>query len=315
MRRSWQSLPPPPHDQKGGTWAAKGFDFTQEEKRGDVAAIRDLCTLAVSRLQAHVDPVGKTGVVMFAGVTEGTDFATYLCEKGLHKDKAAVPERCAAGSPLYNQSYGLRWPMSVTMWRFDGTNAANVTATMKDWVRQRSLLFTTFRCFSMPFLGVPLHFSVLTEDRCLQRNSWAQHAPNMASPAPSPTHEPVKFPGGTYPAAGTGWGQGGGVFGKLLPCDNIPARFKHQRPFPQDSSPEAGWGSRPVTYLDEALDYWRSTAGLPLSKCMASLAKLCGAAQKRGNLQCDLCAAEHAGVMRTAGCSGAEIQNYCSMAV
>ena len=121
---SWQSLPPPPLDGPND-WGPRGqYDFAKMEKSypGDVAAIRDLCTFAVGRLQAHVDPVGHSGVNVLAAVTEGTEFASYLCRQGLHLDKASHPERCAVGAPIYNQSWGLRWPMSVTMWKFDGAH-------------------------------------------------------------------------------------------------------------------------------------------------------------------------------------------------
>ena len=121
---SWQSLPPPPLDGPHN-WGARGqYDFAKMEKSypGDVAAIRDLCTFAVGRLQAHIDPVHHSGVNVLAAVSEGTEFASYLCRQGLHLDKAEHPERCAVGAPIYNQSWGLRWPMSVTMWKFDGGN-------------------------------------------------------------------------------------------------------------------------------------------------------------------------------------------------
>ena len=41
------------------------FDAMESQIKGDVAAIRDLCTLAVSRMQTHIDPVHKTGPVVF----------------------------------------------------------------------------------------------------------------------------------------------------------------------------------------------------------------------------------------------------------
>ena len=100
---------------------------------GSVAAIRDLCTYAVDRLQAKIDPAGHTGVNVLAAVTQGTEFGSYLCRNGLDLDRAAHPERCAPGAPIYNQTWGLRWPMSVTMWRFNGSNADEVTSTMKAW--------------------------------------------------------------------------------------------------------------------------------------------------------------------------------------
>lgn len=90
------------------------YDFAAMESQmpGDVAAIRDLCTLAIGRMQARIDTANHTGPVVFAGVTEGLEFATYLCKNNLYKDRDAVPERCAAGSTIYNQSLQLRWPVS-----------------------------------------------------------------------------------------------------------------------------------------------------------------------------------------------------------
>ena len=111
---SWQSLPPPPDLWHNPDWGRRGhFDFAAMEQKhaGSVAAIRDLCTYAVDRLQSLVD---RAGVVVLGAVTEGTEFARYLWDEGLHLDRAAYPERCAADSPLRNQSWGLRWPMSVT---------------------------------------------------------------------------------------------------------------------------------------------------------------------------------------------------------
>lgn len=43
------------------------------------------------------------------------------------------------------------------------------------------------------------------------------------------------------------------MVGKALPCDDIPAVFKYQRPFPQDTNP-AGYASPTgKTYLEDAL--------------------------------------------------------------
>ena len=117
---SWQSLPPPSDSGKNRNWGERGhFDFVEMEKQhpNSCAAIRDLCTYAVDRLQDHVDPEGHTGVNVLAAVSQGTEHATYLCRQGMHLDKAEHPERCKPGSPLYNQTWGLRWPMSVTMWK------------------------------------------------------------------------------------------------------------------------------------------------------------------------------------------------------
>ena len=152
--RSWQSLPPPQDPKFNPQWNTRGhFDFDGMETlhQGSVNAIRDLCTYAVDRLQSLVDPVNKVGVNVFAGVSQGTEFASYLCRKGLHLDRDAHPERCATGSPLYNQTWGLRWPMSTTMWKFDGINVDSVTTYMKAW-----------------------------------RHDPSQHLPNINSPSPSP---------------------------------------------------------------------------------------------------------------------------------
>ena len=40
------------------------------------------------------------------------------------------------------------------------------------------------------------------------------------------------------PHAGTGWGAGGSVVGKALPCNAIPDAFKYQQHFPQDTAPK-----------------------------------------------------------------------------
>jgi len=252
---SWQSLPPPPDAELFHYWPRRGaFDFPAMETKhnGSVAAIRDLCSYAVDRLQAHVDPVNHTGVVVNAAVSEGTEFGSFLCRQGLHLDREAHPERCAPGAPLYTQTWGLRWPMSVTMWMFDGTNKDEVTRTMKAW-----------------------------------RAEASQHLPNILSPGPSPpspppsTDAPVSIPppepdtpvpegGGSWPRAGTGWGVGGGVVGKALPCDAIPEAFRYQPPFPQDTSP-AGYVSKTgKTYLEDALEYWSTTPGVPLPSAHAS---------------------------------------------
>ena len=241
---SWQSLPPPPDLLHNFNWGSRGhfnFDAMEKEHPGSVVAIRDLCTYAVDRLQRHVDPLGRKGVVVLGAVTEGTEFASFLCDKGLHLDRAAHPERCTA--PLYNQSWGLRWPMSVTMWKFDGTNKEEVTKTMRAW-----------------------------------RSEPSQHLPNILSPGPSPpppSPAPVPIPGplpgppvpdggGSYPHAGTHWGVGGGVVGKVLPCDAIPATFRYQPPFPQDTSPVGYVSPAGKTFLDDALQYWSTTPGVPL---------------------------------------------------
>ncbi len=229
---SWQSLPPPADAAHNPNWGARGeFDFAAMETAhpNSCAAIRDLCTYAVDRLQQHVDPVGHTGVNVLAAVTQGTEHGTYLCRQGMHLDKAAHPERCARGAPLYNQTWGLRWPMSVTMWKFDGSNLEEVTRVMKEW-----------------------------------RGSSSQHLPNIESPAPAPgPNVPAPIPGPrpefpvpakpTYPHQGTGWGPGGSVVGKALPCDDIPAVFKYQRPFPQDTNPAGYTSPTGKTYLEDAL--------------------------------------------------------------
>ena len=41
--------------------------------KGSVAAIRDLCTYALARLQAHIDPIGHSGVNVLAAVSEGIE--------------------------------------------------------------------------------------------------------------------------------------------------------------------------------------------------------------------------------------------------
>ena len=69
------------------------FDAMESQIKGDVAAIRDLCTLAVSRMQTHIDPVHKTGPVVFAAVTEGLEFGTYLCKNNLYMTKSPHPLR------------------------------------------------------------------------------------------------------------------------------------------------------------------------------------------------------------------------------
>ena len=243
---SWQSLPPPRGLLHNFNWGKRGhFDFDAMERlhSGSVVAIRDLCTYAVDRLQRLVDPVGHEGVVVLGAVTEGTEFARYLCENDLHLDRDAHPERCAADSPLHNQSWGLRWPMSVSMWRFDGTNKAAVATAMRAWRTEPSL--------HLPNIESP------------------GPAPPPPSPAPVPIPQPTPGPpvpsgGGSWPHAGTGWGPGGVLRGKALPCDSIPAQFRYQRPFPQDTSP-AGYASPSgKTYLDDALDYWSNTPGVPL---------------------------------------------------
>jgi len=236
---SWQSLPPPVGFGDGSEeeWGSRGsYDFARMEKtrNGSVEAIRDLCTYAVARLQAKVDPVDHSGVNVFAGVSEGTEFASYLCKQGLHRDKTEHPERCAPGAPIYNQTWGIRWPMSVTIWKFDGTNLNEVVDVMKKW-----------------------------------RNNPNQHLLNIMSPgpAPAPGDDPVPIPqgagsdGGSIPHEGTGWGEGGAVVGKALPCDAIPDRYKYQKPFPQDSSP---FPQSSKTYLDEALEYWSNAVGVPM---------------------------------------------------
>ena len=276
-------------------WGPRGkFDFGAMETihPGSVAAIRDLCTYAVDRLQRHIDPVGHIGVNVFAAVTEGTEFATYLCRQGLHLDKAAQPARCAAGSPLYNQSWGLRWPMSVTMWELNGTNKAAVTRTMKQWREQPS-----------------------------------QHLPNIVSPAPAPSpgYQPVHIPaplpgppvptgGGVVPHAGTAWGQGGGVVGKALPCDAIPAAFKYRAPFAQDTSPTGYSSPAGRTFLDDALEYWSNTAGYPMpgSECTAREQALCGVARTKGVAACELCGALHVGELKKAGCDTDDVVFYCT---
>merc|ERR1712039_1154393 len=56
---SWQSLPPPPGFGDGifpWQWGSRGsYDFARMERhhQGSIEAIRDLCTYAVARLQAH----------------------------------------------------------------------------------------------------------------------------------------------------------------------------------------------------------------------------------------------------------------------
>jgi len=70
--------------------------------------------------------------------------------------------------------------------------------------------------------------------------------------------------GGSWPHAGTGWGPGGVVVGKALPCSAIPAAFRYQPPFPQDTSPSGYASPHGRTYLDDALDYWSNTPGVPL---------------------------------------------------
>ena len=291
---SWQSLPPPQDSTHNPDWARRGeFDFAamQAAHPNSCVAIRDLCTYAVDRLQKHVDPVGHSGVNVLAAVTQGREHATYLCRQGLHLDKEAHPERCAPGSPLYNQSWGLRWPMSVTMWKFDGTNGADVTKVMKEW-----------------------------------RASNDQHLPNMQSPAPSPgPNVPTPIPGPkpefpvpptpTYPHQGTGWGPGGSVVGKALPCQQIPAAFKYQPPFPQDTSPP-GYKSPTggmTTYLDDALAYWSNTAGFPFpdSSCITEMESVCGGAKREGAAACGLCAALNMWRFKRAGCTSTDAGEFC----
>jgi rubredoxin len=291
---SWQSLPPPTDAPVNKNWGARGkFDFAEMEKHhaGSCAAIRDLCTYAVDRLQKHVDPVGHTGVNVLAAVSQGTEHGTYLCRQGMHLDKAAHPERCAPGAPLYNQTWGLRWPISVTMWKFDGTNLAEVTRVMTDW-----------------------------------RQSSSQHLPNIQSPAPAPgPNVPTPIPGprpefpvphpATRPHQGTGWGPGGSVVGKALPCDDIPDAFKYQPPFPQDTNPPGYTSPTGRTYLEDALDYWSHTPGVPMpeSQCDAQAQKLCAASKAQGGaVECGVCAALHMRQLTGAGCTSTDVAEYCA---
>jgi hypothetical protein len=292
---SWQSLPPPTDPVHNPQWGARGkFDFGAVEANhpGSIAAIRDLCTYAVDRLQQYVDPIGHSGVNVLAAVTEGTEFATYLCRQGLHLDKQAQPARCAAGSPLYNQSWGLRWPMSVTMWMLNGTNKAEVTATMKRWREQPS-----------------------------------GHLPNILSPAPAPgpgnqpVHIPAPLPappvpagGGVVPHAGTAWGPGGGVVAKALPCNAISKVFKYQPPFPQDTSPPGYTSPAGQTFLDDALQYWSNTLGYPMpdSQCTAREKALCGAARAKSVVACEVCGAAHVGALTKAGCTTGDVVFFCT---
>merc|ERR1711939_495139 len=102
------------------------------------------------------------------------------------------------------------------------------------------------------------------------RTNPDEHLPNIMSPLPSPSpgDAPIAIPtgggsdGGYVPHAGTDWGIGGAVVGKALPCDAIPDRFKYQKPFAQDTSPFA---QSARTYLDEALEYWSNTPGVPMA--------------------------------------------------
>ena len=101
-----------PRTRSSPNWGARGeFDFAAMETvhPNSCAAIRDLCTYAVDRLR-RVDPVGHTGVNVLAAVTQGTEHGTYLCRR-MHGSGA--PERCAPGAPLYNQTWGLRWPRAL----------------------------------------------------------------------------------------------------------------------------------------------------------------------------------------------------------
>ena len=113
--------------------------------------------------------------------------------------------------------------------RFDGTNLAEVTRVMKDW-----------------------------------RANPSQHLPNILSPSPAPgpnvptpiTGPRPEFPvpqHPTRPHQGTGWGPGGSVVGKALPCDDIPAAFKYQPPFPQDTDPAGYVSPKGKTYLEDGL--------------------------------------------------------------
>lgn len=284
---SWQSLPPPRGfgDGDKDSWGTRGsynFSAMEQQHSGSVEAIRDLCTFAVARLQAHV--VASTpnqGINVFAGVSEGTEFASYLCRNGLHRDKEQYPERCAPGAPIYTQSWGLRWPMSVTVWKFDGENGDNVTEIMTDW-----------------------------------RQNHDMHWLNIMSPGPAPTAGDSTIPtGGVVPHAGTAWGEGGGVVGKALPCDAIPEEFKYQKPFPQDTSPLHGSNRTSKTYLDMGLEYWSNTPGVPLpeSKCTRAMKDKCAAAKAKSVSACEACGIEHALALLAAGCNlRVDGDFYCS---
>lgn len=272
---SFQSLPPPPGFGMSAKRLSYDFDAMEKANPGDVAAIRDLCTLAIGRLQAHVDPVGKSGPVVFAAVTEGLEFATYLCKNELYRDRAEVPARCAPNSPLYTQSMALRWPMSVTMWKFDGTNAQEVNSTMRQW-----------------------------------RDSPDGHLPNIMSPAPTPATFPQPATA-HWPLAGTHWGSGGGLMSKLLPCEAIPPQFKYQHPFPQDTV-----GNQSKTMLDLALEYWQTTAGVPVpkTKCENALEQYCG--QVKGKpMQCKTCVfvTHEKELVNKDGCTPTDGSVFCGM--
>lgn len=179
------------------------------------------------------------------------------------------------------------------MWKFTGDNVDQVTATMKTW-----------------------------------RTSPQGHLPNIESPGPSPTPgiEPVPIPppepafpvpagGGSYAHNGTGWGPGGDVIGKVLPCDGIPAAFKYQPRFPQDTAPPGYNSPDGKTYLEDALQYWSATPGWPLpsSPCFAACDAACGTARKTGQAACELCTwVTHNAKIKQAGCLPADWQAYCA---
>lgn len=327
---SWQSLPPPKGFGDGGSnsWGSRGsYNFAAMEKvwTGSVEAIRDLCTFAVARLQAHVDPVTKTGVNVLAAVTEGTEFATFLCDQGLHRDKEEHPERCALGAPIYNQSWRLRWPMSVTMWKFDGTNKEMVTKIMKDWRANPNEHMQNIMSTAPP-PGMDSCTPCKACEQCCSQDGFKPDGSCAECLQCTACFDAVcnstkrDIPtgggsdGGKIPYNGTGWGPGGGVVGKALPCNAIPEHFMYPKAFPQDTSPLPASSTGDKTYLDAALDYWSNTPGwsLPESRCMSKIQSTCSGAKETSLRACQKCGLEHIIGLKLAGCSTDDVEFFCT---
>ena len=325
---SWQSLPPPIGYGDGGSksWGTRGsYDFAAMEKvhTGSVAAIRDLCTYAVARLQAHIDPIAKSGINVLAAVTEGTEFGSYLCHQGLHRDKDTHPERCAKDAPLYNQSWGLRWPMSVTMWKFDGTNKDAVSKLMLDWRNNPDQHLPNImspspspspsacaQCDQCAQCCTPEGFSCATCTPCSSCFESVCHSNSSSRPIPTGAGSD----GGEVPMNGTGWGPGGALVGKAIPCNSIPEQFMYQKPYPQDTSPLTATATADKTYLDAAMDFWSNTEGWPFpkSKCGTAMENKCSAAKNKTRNACEACGVLHFVELKLAGCSTNDVIEWCT---
>lgn len=202
-----------------------------------------LANAASARLKRIQDL--SNGTLMSTMCASGRDLAQRRCKNGRAQTDTWM-DHCMPA--VYNQE--LRWGMAITIWK--------INSNLKEWVRYWRSNNTfghtpniqwTYRGGSQP------------------TTPW-----NNDAPIPSPfevnpqgiPHGPLQWPS----SKGKTWGAGDGesMLAKVVPCSQVPDKFKH--PKEQYYCDHVSKGA-PQTTADEAYTFWKTvnSAWPPTKQC------------------------------------------------